>query len=72
MKRIFSDNEGNASSMRLMAVGALLVASVLAVFPMLGWGENDVDNNLILYFLLAAFGGKVGQKFAETNEQPPG
>lgn len=67
-KTIFSDHDGNMSSMRLMAFLSFATAAVLAVLPMLGWANDNVDPNLILYFLLAAFGGKSLQKFAEKSK----
>ena len=65
-KGLLTDDEGNPSSGRWMAFGALLIAAILALAPALGFVDQPVDNNLVLYFLLAAFGGKVGQKFAEN------
>ena len=62
--RIMTDEHGHPSAGRWMAVTALAVAAILALAPALGFAE-PADNNLVLYFLLAAFGGKVGQKFAE-------
>ena len=67
-KTIFSDHDGNLSSMRLMAFCSFMTAAGLALLPMFGWAENEVDQNLILYFLVAAFGGKSLQKFAERSK----
>jgi len=67
-KTIFSDHDGNISSMRLMAFSSFLTAAALALLPMFGWADNQVDQNLILYFLVAAFGGKSLQKFAEKSK----
>ena len=64
-KTIVSDHDGNMSSMRLMAFSSFLTAAALALLPMFGWADNQVDQNLILYFLVAAVGGKSLQKFAE-------
>ena len=66
---IMNDDNGNPSSGRYMAVGALLVAAVLAIVPLFSC-EEPADNSLVLYFLMAAFGGKVGQKFAENLRKP--
>ena len=68
MANMMNDDNGNPSSGRYMAVGALIVAAFLAIVPMVTSAE-PVENDLILYFLLAAFGGKVGQKFAERSKQ---
>ncbi len=59
----FTDKNGNPSSVRLMSLGALLVAMALAVISVHGWGEGK--NELVLYFLAAAFVPKAIQKFAE-------
>lgn len=67
-KTIFSDHDGNMSSMRLMAFSSFLTAAALALLPMFGLADNQVDQNLILYFLVAAFGGKSLQKFAEKSK----
>ena len=63
--RVMTDDHGRPSAGRWMAVSSLAIAAVLALAPALGFAES-ADNNLVLYFLLAAFGGKVGQKFAEN------
>ena len=82
-KGFLSDNSGKRSSMRIMTFIALLVASALALIQAipsllisLGHGAAvlpaaKIDNNLVLYFLTAAFGGKVGHKFAETRQKLP-
>jgi len=51
-----------------MAFSSFLTAAALALLPMFGWADNQVDQNLILYFLVAAFGGKSLQKFAEKSK----
>ena len=68
MVTLMTDGDGNMSSMRIMGFGALIVAAVLSIFPMLGWAKCEVDGNLVLYFLIAAFGGKSIQKFAERGQ----
>ena len=65
-KTVFSDHDGNMSSMRVMAFLSFLTAAALALLPMFGLASK-VDQNLILYFLAAAFGGKSLQKFAEKS-----
>ena len=64
--RCMTDDEGNPSSMRMMAFLSFIIAAALAIVPALGFVDKEVDNNLVLYFLLASFGGKAGQKFAEN------
>jgi len=71
MSKLMHDDEGNVSSGRWMAMGALFVAGTLAIVPLF-LEVNSVDNEVTLYFLLAAFGGKVGQKFAENIKAAKG
>ncbi|MCY4384883.1 MAG: hypothetical protein OXE44_17255 [Nitrospinae bacterium] len=65
----FTDNNGNPSSVRLMSLGALLIAIALAVIEVHGWGSAEGKNELVLYFLAAAFVPKSIQKFAEHKPQ---
>ena len=64
---LMSDDDGNPSSMRAMSVMALVIAGALALLPVLGVGDCTVESTIILWFLGAAFGGKVFQKFAEKK-----
>ena len=68
MKTLMLDDTGNLSSMRVMAFIALTVAGLLALLPMIGVGKCDADPTTILWFLMAAFGGKGLQKFAEAKK----
>jgi hypothetical protein len=61
----FTDKNGNPSSVRLMSLGALLVAIALAAIEIHDWGSGEAKNELVLYFLAAAFVPKAIQKFAE-------
>ena len=61
----FTDKNGTPSSVRFMALGALLMAIALAAIEVHGWGSGQEKNELILYFLAAAFVPKAIQKFAE-------
>lgn len=61
----FTDKNGNPSSVRLMSLGSLFVAMALAVIEVHGWGSGQGKNELVLYFLAAAFVPKAIQKFAE-------
>ena len=60
----FADDEGNPSSMRLMCFMSLVTAIVLSVAALF---VNSFPTELVIYFLGAAMGGKVGQKFAEVQ-----
>ena len=64
----FTDKNGNPSSVRFMALGALLMAIALAAIEVHGWGSGQQKNELILYFLAAAFVPKAIQKFAEGKK----
>ena len=66
-KGMFTDNEGNFSSMRVMSFIALFVAIGLAFAPF--FIENCPRDNLhVLYFITAAFAPKAVQKFAEQKK----
>ena len=60
-----TDDSGHPSSMRLMSVLALVTAAVLAFVSVFGWGSGSGNTELVLYFLVAVFGPKAVQKFAE-------
>ena len=64
----FTDKNGNPSSVRFMALGALLMAIALAAIEVHGWGSGQEKNELVLYFLAAAFVPKAIQKFAEGKK----
>lgn len=64
----FTDKNGNPSSVRFMALGALLMAIALAAIEVHGWGSGQEKNELVLYFLAAAFVPKAIQKFAEGRQ----
>ena len=64
----FTDKNGNPSSVRFMALGALLMAMALAAIEVHGWGSGQEKNELVLYFLAAAFVPKAIQKFAEGKQ----
>ncbi len=61
----FTDKNGNPSSIRFMALGALVVAIALALIETHGWGTKQEKTELVLYFLVAAFAPKALQKFGE-------
>ena len=65
----FTDKNGNPSSVRYMALGALLMAIALAVSEVHGWGSGQEKNEIVLYFLSAAFVPKAIQKFAEGKKR---
>ena len=64
----FTDKNGNPSSVRFMALGALLMAIALATIEVHGWGSGQEKNELVLYFLAGAFVPKAIQKFAEGGK----
>jgi len=63
------DNEGNPSSMRLMAVIALIASIVFGLLTILHPVASKGINGLYITiaFLLAAFAPKALQKFAEAK-----
>ena len=65
----FTDKNGNPSSVRLMSLGALLIAIALAAIEVHGWGAGEGKNELVLYFLAAALVPKAIQKFAEGESR---
>ena len=68
---VLDDDEGQPSSMRLMAMIAVLVASTLALADAFAWGDTATTNyDTVLLFLGAGFGGKVGQKMSEVKKVP--
>ncbi len=66
--RLFEDNEGNPSSMRMMSFIALL-ASIGFGFITIFHKSANIENGLYItiVFLLAAFAPKAVQKFAEAR-----
>ena len=64
----FTEKSGNPSSVRFIALGALLMAIALAAIEVHGWGSEQEKNELVLYFLEAAFVPKAIQKLAEGKK----
>ena len=65
------DDNGQPSSMRAMAMLAVIVAAALALADAFGWGDTTTTNyDTVLLFLGAGFGGKVGQKMSEVKKPP--
>lgn len=64
MKKLFYalfSEDSEISIMRVMAVMSLLIGAGLAF--------KGSDSSIISIFVIAAFGGKVAQKFAEIKEE---
>jgi hypothetical protein len=62
------DDQGHKSAMRVMCMGSLMAAIALALLSAFGHGSNDTMT-LVYGFLVAAFGGKVGQKYIEPSPE---
>ena len=62
------NSEGEHSMMRVLTLGAFIMASILALLIATGKATGDATVELTLYFLVAAFGGKVGQAFTERKK----
>ena len=58
LRELFSDNQGNLSSLRVMAMISLLAA--------IGLAFTGHDSS-VLVFVGCSFGSKVGQKMVELN-----
>lgn len=71
LKGLFSDN-GEVSMMRVMSLIALLIGGALALIGL--YLNKDLNQLSMLAgtFVGFAFGGKVGQKFAEIKTPKPG
>ena len=67
---MFTEEDGKPSTMRLISLLLALAAIALAGNEAaLAWaGQGDAGNmTLVLYFLGASIGGKIGQKFMERR-----
>ena len=65
MNGCLKDQQGQTSTMRVMCFIALLTAIGLSTAGLvLG---TPVDSDVIMWFLIGAFGGKAGQKFGESK-----
>lgn len=71
VEKYLADHRGDFSSMRLnsaIALGMSFVYGALASVDFPGITENRENAEIIFrWYLLAAFGPKVGQKFAEKS-----
>lgn len=67
-----TDHQGKPSHMRRMTLLAAVVAAGLAANEgaMLWYGIEGSNQLLIMQFLVAAFGGKVGAQILETMNLP--
>lgn len=69
-EKLFSE-KSDISCMRFMSVLSLVVGSAIAFISLAKGNNLSNDSSTIAIFVGAAFGGKVGQKFAEgkgTND----
>lgn len=64
MGKMFEDDNGNASSIRLMSFISLLAAIMFGILTM--YHNNQDGLMLTAMFLVGAFAPKVVQKFAEN------
>ena len=70
--RLFLDDDGNPSSMRVMSAIAFLASAYLVVVEVYAEvTEQAGDTELVFYFLAAAFLPKALQKFAEGSTGAP-
>ena len=66
--KIFEEDNGNISSIRLMSFTALIAAIIFGFLTILLKDINSTNGIYITFgFLLAAFAPKALQKFAETK-----
>ena len=70
--KLFLDDDGNPSSMRVMSAIAFLASAYLAFVEVYAEvTEQAGDTELVFYFLAAAFLPKALQKFAEGSTGEP-
>jgi len=68
LQTMLSD-QSDVSSMRVMSFICVFVAGVIGILALFREDASLADAAmLVAAFLLPAFGGKVGQKFAENNQ----
>ncbi len=66
---LLQDDSGNTSSMRVMSLGAILLAIVFSGKELFG-AEGMENPELIAYLVAAALGGKSLQKIGESLKKP--
>jgi hypothetical protein len=66
---LLEDGQGNFSSMRLAFVLALINSIAMSWFVLLRGDPTGVGLYLVALFLIAAFGGKGLQSFAESMKK---
>lgn len=67
IKKLLSESS-DLSCMRAMSLLSLLLAGAIAVIGLIKNVDLSALSLLVGVFVAAAFGGKVGQKFAEVKE----
>ena len=65
--KMLSNPSGKPSAMRFLSVASFVVAALLAVAGTLALRGAEVNGEIILYFLIAAFAPKTVQSFAENQ-----
>ena len=73
MAYMTENKDGKRSTMRLMCFLSFCTAATLAIWKCAATFLNhgSIDDQLILYFLVAAIGGKAGQKVTEVWRSSP-
>jgi len=72
MANLLQDDEGNESSMRILFVFIMTVATIVWAYISLKNGHIEPLNEGHGLVVLAMFGGKATQKFAERNKKKSG
>ena len=65
--RFLDDDRGNRSMMRLLAFFAVGVAAVFGGFAC--FRDSQIAEYLSMFWLIAGFGSKLGQKVVESGEK---
>ena len=66
MNGVIKDEHGQTSTMRVMCFLALL--SAMAISGASLYLGTPINSDVVMWFLISAFGGKAGQRFAEKKQ----